>query len=155
MKLIICLLFFFFFFLSIHIDSAFADIPNSEEELLQEIIKLESEDKYHTALRMVDDFILENQNSFKAETYRFGLMNNAEYPINEIQDCIDQVLSVDPKNLLNMMNQAVIYFKMEEYEKSRDKFKEVMNDDPTNKAVEARFYVVSLILDPENDAYFE
>lgn len=153
MKIIIYFIFFILFFVSIHVDSIFAELATSEKELLDKIIELESEERFYTALRLVEDFRIANPDSFEAKIYRCGLLNNTEVPIDEIQKCLDEVSLVDPTNLMVMMNYGVLYYKMGEYEEARDKFKEIMEKYPYNKPAESRFYTLSLLLEPENDAY--
>jgi len=152
-KIILCFLLFLFFFVSIPVNSALAELPSSEKELLDEIIKLESEEKYHTALRLVDDFILEYPDSFEAKTYRCGLLNNAEYPIEDIEQCLDAVSLSNPTKLNTMMNYGVLYYKMSEYEKSRDIFNEILMIYPDNPRAKSLFYTISLITEPDNVEY--
>lgn len=153
MKIILCFLLFFFFFISIPVNSALGELPSSEKELSEEIIKLESEGKYHTSLRLVDDFLLEHPDSFEAKTYRCGSLNNADYPIDEIKTCLDEVAPIDPKNLFTMMNYGVYYYKLEDYEKSRETFKEVLTIYPDNITANSLFYTISLIIEPDNVEY--
>ncbi len=144
-----------FFFISISSDSVFAELSTSEKELLDKIIELESQEKFHTALGIVEDFLDENPDSFEAKTFKCGLLNNVESPVEEIKECLDDVASINPTHLRVMLSYGVLHFNMEEYEESRDIFKEIMKIYPYSKPAESRFYTISLLLEPDNDEYVE
>ena len=155
MKIIIYFILSCFFFISISSDSVFAELSTSEKELLDKIIELESQEKFHTALGIVEDFLDENPDSFEAKTFKCGLLNNAESPVEEIKECLDDVASINPTHLRVMLSYGVLHFTMGEYEESRDIFKEIMKIYPYNKPAESRFYTISLLLEPDNDEYVE
>jgi len=152
MKLILC---FFGILILLPVGNVFAQFDSDIDELFQQLEDLEKQGKYHSGLRLVQQIIEDNPENLDAKARECLLFLNAKYPIEVVQNCLDNLPSQLANSSLVLMTTGSLYANLGDYEDARDQLKKVIELYPNNKYAEALYYTMLLILDTSNTEYLD
>ncbi len=133
----------------------FAQSESTIDELFQQLEELEKQEKYHSGLRLVQQFIEDYPENLDAKALECSLLLNAKYPTEDVQNCLENIPSQLANSSLVLLTTGSLYANLGDYEDARDQFKKVVELYPNNKYAEALYYTNLLILDTGNAEYLD
>jgi len=142
-------------FILFPIINVFAQSNNNIDELFEQLEEMEKEKKYHSGLRLLDEIIKKFPDNYDAKSRQCNFLLNAEYPLEDVQKCLDQISPQDPTNLLNMLTYGALYYHIGEYEKAKNQFSKILEIHPNNIRAQSLYYSISFLLEPDNEEYLK
>jgi len=145
----------FIFIISSQVDRSFAALPDTAQEGIDMALFFEQEKKYHIGLELVTELIEKFPENYDLKTYRCVFLQNSGYSNEDVKKCLDEIVSQDPTNLLNLLTNGTLYFNTGDYEIAKEQYKKAFELHPYSKPAESRYYSMVLVLDADNKEYVQ